>query len=750
MTPLKTIHRHSSIILLLVATVLLMSSSCGRNSETDYARFVDPFIGTDAHGHTFPGAVVPFGMVQLSPNNGRNGWDWCSGYHYSDSVIVGFAHKHLSGTGIGDLGDILFQPTTISLTEDEYHGGKVFHQRFSAAFSHDEEEASPGYYRVTVREPETGLRPIRVELTATERTGFHRYSYPADEAVNLMLDLGFAVNWDAPVETSIHIENDTLITGFRKSKGWANNQQVFFAAVFSKPMTSYTLYKTGLENPGMRNVLGKYSSALFSFGEKGGELLMKVALSPVDEEGAVRNLLAENPGWRFNRVRNAAREAWNRELSKIDITTEDNSLKTTFYTALYHSMIAPSLFSDVDGRYRGSDPERTVKQAEGWKNYTVFSLWDTFRAAHPLFTLIQQERMPDLIQSMMAHYNEHGLLPVWTLEGCETNCMIGYHAIPVLVDAAMKGYPFDYERAYEAMKKSAMDDGRGLKNYREYGYLPGDLENQSVSQTLEYAYDDWCIAQMAKKLGKEEDYQYFMERSNSYRAVFDPETRFMRGRMSDGSWRQDFNPLYSSHNVHDFTEGNSWQYSWFVPHAPEDLISLMGGREAFISRLDSLFNTTAQVEGENASPDISGLIGQYAQGNEPSHHVAYLYNIAGAPEKTQEIVHRICTTLYTDQPDGLCGNEDCGAMSAWYVFSTMGFYPLNPADGVYQIGTPFFDEVVINLPEGKQFRVVAENRSPEFSLIKSIRLNGQELNRTFVTHKEIVAGGELALELTGR
>ncbi|MFO7616610.1 MAG: GH92 family glycosyl hydrolase [Bacteroidales bacterium] len=745
----KFIIRPTSLIFLVSSLLVLQLSSCSKDSSSDFARYVDPFIGTDAHGHTFPGAVVPFGMVQLSPNNGRNGWDWCSGYHYSDSIIVGFAHKHLSGTGIGDLGDILFQPTTSNLEEGEYHGGREFHQRFRAAYTHEEESATPGYYKVVLRDPGTGQNPIRVELTATERTGFHRYRFPAGEPVNLMLDLGFAVNWDAPVETFIHIENDTLITGYRKSKGWANNQQVFFAAVFSKPMTSYTLHKSGLENPGMRNVLGKYSSGIFSFGKSGGELLMKVALSPVDEEGAIRNLLAENPGWRFDRVRAAAREAWNRELAKIEVTTGDNSLKTTFYTALYHSMIAPALFSDVDGRYRGSDAGRTVKRAEGWNNYTVFSLWDTFRATHPLFTLIQQERVPDLIRAMMAHYDEHGLLPVWTLEGCETNCMIGYHAIPVIVDAAMKGYPFDYERAYEAMKKSAMDDGRGLKNYRAYGYLPADLENQSVSQTLEYAYDDWCIAQMARKLGKEEDYQYFMERSRNYRNVFDPETRFMRGRMSDGSWRQDFNPLYSSHEVHDFTEGNSWQYSWFVPHDPEDLISLMGGREHFIERLDSLFNTSAKVEGEFASPDISGLIGQYAQGNEPSHHVAYLYNIAGAPEKTQEIVHRICTTLYTDQPDGLCGNEDCGAMSAWYVFSTIGFYPLNPADGIYQIGTPFFDEVVIHLPEGKQFRVVAKGRvSSGFAPIKSLRLNGEELGRTYLTHAEVVGGGELLIELS--
>jgi predicted alpha-1,2-mannosidase len=434
---------------------------------------------------------------------------------------------------------------------------------------------------------------------------------------------------------------------------------------------------------------------------------------------------------------------WNRELGKIDLQSGNTARQTAFYTALYHSMIAPALFSDADGRYRGSDSARTIKKADGWNNYTVYSLWDTFRAAHPLFTLIQPDRVPGMIKAMLGHYDEYGLLPVWTLEGCETNCMIGYHAIPVIVDAAFKGFDFDYEKAFEAMKKSAMADIRGLKNYRQYGYLPADLENQSVSQTLEYAYDDWCIAQMAKKLGREEDYQYFLKRAESYRNVFDPETRFMRGRMSDGTWRKNFNPLYSSHDVHDFTEGNSWQYSWFVPHEPEDLISLMGGREAFISRLDSLFNTTARVEGENASPDISGLIGQYAQGNEPSHHVAYLYNIAGAPEKTREIVHRICTTLYTDKPDGLCGNEDCGAMSAWYVFSAMGFYPLNPANGIYQLGTPTFEKVTLQLPGGRTFTIVAENITDDHFLVKSVSLNGQPLDRWYITHEEILAGGEL-------
>ncbi|TSA36247.1 MAG: glycoside hydrolase family 92 protein [Porphyromonadaceae bacterium] len=734
----------------LFFSLILLLTGCSKGQPEDNARYVDPFIGTAAHGHTFPGAVVPFGMVQLSPDNGRNGWDWCSGYNYSDSIIVGFSHKHLSGTGIGDLADILLQPTTENLEKGEYHGGKEFHQRFRAIFSHAEESAAPGYYRVILRDPKTLQNPIRVELTATERTGFHRYRYPEGSKMNVVLDLGFAINWDQPEATMIRVINDTLVTGYRKSKGWANNQQVYFAATFSKPMTRYSLFETGLDNPGIKTVEGKYTEAILSFGNKGGELMVKVALSPVDEHGALHNLVKENPGWKFDKVKKAARLAWNHELGKIQIESGNPDLKETFYTALYHTMIAPALFSDIDGRYRGSDSTRTVKKADGWKNYTVYSLWDTFRAANPLFILIQPERMPDLIKAMLAHYEESGLLPVWTLEGCETNCMIGYHAIPVIVDAAMKGVVFDYEKAFEAMKKSAMHDGRGLKNYRTFGYLPADLENQSVSQTLEYAYDDWCIAQMAKKLGKDEDYQYFMNRSRNYRNVFDPETRFMRGRMSDGTWRQGFNPLNSSHNVHDFTEGNSWQYSWFVPQDPEDLMSLMGGKEKFIIRLDSLFNTSEKVQGADASPDISGMVGQYAQGNEPSHHVAYLYNIAGEPAKTQEIIHRICTTLYTNQPDGLCGNEDCGQMSAWYVFSAMGFYPMNPANGVYQIGTPSFSKVTLNLPGGKTFTVTAENLTDKNFYIKSVILNGKPLDRMYITHQEIVAGGQLQLVMAGK
>ncbi len=734
---MKTSHK----FLLTSLFPLLFFGSCTMNSGEDYTQFVDPFIGTANHGHTFPGATLPFGMVQLSPDNGVSGWDWCSGYNWVDSTLVGFSHKHLSGTGIGDLADILFLPTVKNMKKGEYIPGKEFIYNFKAWYTHDEESASPGYYSLAFRDWDSHENPIKAELTATKRVGIHKYIFPSDMASNLILDLGFAINWDAPSETFIQVVNDTLITGYRKSKGWANNQQVFFAASFDTPLESYVLYKAGMAIESTSIVKGKFTEAIFSFGEKTDKLMMKVAISSATMEGALNNLKVEAPHWKFEKYQREAKQAWNVELSKLDATTQDDALKRTFYTALYHSFIAPNLFSDVDGMYRGID--REIHKAEGWDNYTVFSLWDTFRAAHPLFTLTQQERIPDLINAMLVHYDESGLLPVWTLDGCETNCMIGYHAIPVIVDAMTKGFKFDFEKAFEAMKASAMHDGRGLKAYREYAYIPADLENESVSKTLEYAYDDWCIAQMAKKLGKDDEYSYFMERANYFRNLFDPNTGFMRGKLSDGNWKPGFNPLFSNHRDDEYTEGNAWQYLWFVPHMPETLIELVGGRDAFIIKLDSLFNTSEKVQGEFASSDISGLIGQYAHGNEPGHHTAYLFNIAGQPWRTQELVHQIRTELYTDQADGLCGNEDCGQMSAWYVLNAIGFYPLNPADGIYHIGTPAFNELILRLPEDKNFIITADNLSADNFYVQEIMLNGEVLDRNWISHEEVSAGGKL-------
>jgi len=734
---MRTIKR----IFLILFIPVWMFNACTVNSGEDFTQWVDPFIGTANHGHTFPGATLPFGMVQLSPDNGVSGWDWCSGYNWIDSTLVGFSHKHLSGTGIGDLADILFLPSVKNLEKGEYIPGKEFIYNFKAWYSHDEEEASPGYYSLKFRDWESHENPIQAELTATKRVGIHKYSFPKDMPSNLILDLGFAINWDAPAETFIQVVNDTLIKGYRKSKGWANNQHVYFAASFSSPLESYKLYKSGMAIESSAILKGKFTEAIFSFGDNTDELMMKVAVSPATMEGALNNLMIEAPHWKFEKYQRAAKDAWNKELSKFDATSQDKALKRTFYTAVYHSFIAPNLFSDVDGLYRGID--RDIHRAEDWDNYTVYSLWDTFRAAHPLFTLAQQDRMPDLIKAMLVHYDESGLLPVWTLDGCETNCMIGYHAIPVIVDAAFKGFDFDYEKAFEAMKASAMHDGRGLKEYREYGYIPADLVNESVSKTLEYAYDDWCIAQMAKKLDKSDEYKYFMERAVCFRNLFDSETGFFRGKLSDGTWKPGFNPLFSSHRDDEYTEGNAWQYLWFVPHMPEELIELLGGNDRFVEKLNVLFNTSEKVQGEHASSDISGLIGQYAHGNEPSHHTAYLFNVAGQPWRTQELVHQIRTELYSDQPDGLCGNEDCGQMSAWYVLNAIGFYPLNPADGIYHIGTPAFDELTLKLSDTVRFTITAENLSADNYYVQELELNGEIIDRNWITHEEIMSGGKL-------
>ncbi|MCD6346933.1 MAG: GH92 family glycosyl hydrolase, partial [Bacteroidales bacterium] len=537
--------------LFILPVFIFLFISCSNQDNPDYTQFVDPFIGTADHGHTFPGATTPFGMVQLSPDNGRSGWDWCSGYNWIDSTIVGFSHKHLSGTGIGDLADILFQPTVKTIESGKFVQAKQFAQEFKAWFSHEEESATPGYYAVTMRDWDTRENPIKVELTATQRVGIHRYHFPDKQPANLLIDLGFAINWDAPADTRIFYVNDTLIKGYRKSKGWSDNEQVFFAVSFSEPILTHRLFKSGLEIDKINSISGKYTEAIIGFGSGVSELVVKVALSPVSLDGAILNLNAEAPHWKFDRYRKEAKKAWNKELSKVNVQTDDKALKHTFYTAVYHSFISPNLFSDVNGKYRGID--RKVHQADGWNNYTVFSLWDTFRAIHPLFTLLQPDLVPDLIKAMLVHFKESGLLPVWTLEGCETNCMIGYHAIPVITDAAFKGFDFDYELAYKAMKTSAMQDIRGCKEYREYGYCPSDLVNQSVSITLEYAYDDWCIAQMAKKLGKMDDYDYFMKRSMNYKNIFNPATGFMQGKLSDGSWKSGFNPLYSNHRESVYT-----------------------------------------------------------------------------------------------------------------------------------------------------------------------------------------------------
>jgi predicted alpha-1,2-mannosidase len=732
-------------VLIRPAVIILAALLAGcqlqekEESVQSYIEFVDPFIGTGAHGHTYPGASVPFGMVQVSPDNGRSGWDWCSGYHSSDSIIAGFSHLHLSGTGIGDLADILLMPVNreVDLT---FEAAGPTDYPFRSAFSHDREQASPGLYEVHLPDNQ-----VDVALTASSRTGFQKYTFDFGAPPSVVLDLGFAINWDRAVNTRIEVVNDTLVTGYRMSKGWAKDQRVYFAMAFSAPIDRWTLGRSGSLEGEIAVLESQGARAQFFFNDLDANTLkVKTGISSAGVEGALANMGQDIPHWDFDAVVEEAQRMWNEELGKVQIACDRDELKTIFYTALYHAFLAPVVHSDVDGKYKGADGE--IHRAS-YDYYSTFSLWDTFRAAHPLYTLLQGDRINDFVRSMLAHYEEYGYLPVWALAGNETNTMTGYHAVPVIADAWLKGYrDYDVELAYRAMKTSAMQNIRGVRHYKEYGYIPCDLENESVTKNLEYAFDDWCIAQIALALEETDDYNYFMERAASYRHLFDEKTGFMRGKDADGKWRQPFDPKYSSHMVNtDYTEGNAWQHSWFVPHDVSGLINLHGGASPFIQKLDSLFEEDSEIRGENASADISGLIGQYAHGNEPSHHIAYLYNYAGQPWKTQERVREIMETQYTAQRDGLCGNEDCGQMSAWYVFSAMGFYPVNPAEGIYVIGSPLVSKATIDVGKRKKFEVIAENASRENMYIQEAKLNGQPLERTFITHKEIMDGGKLEL-----
>jgi predicted alpha-1,2-mannosidase len=678
-------------------------------------------------------------MVQLSPDNGIAGWDWSSGYNYADTVITGFSHTHLSGTGIGDLCDIQFMPGTKKINPAV---DLAVQNLFRSSFNHNNESSSPGYYSVYLNDCS-----VNVELTTTLRTGFHRYTFPENENSSILLDLGFSLNWDRNVESKLQIENDSTISGYRYSTGWANDQRVYFIAIFSKPFGRYLVYSDSLNDLPNRSAIGKNVKGLFCYKTKADEqILVKVGISYTSLDGARENLEAENPGWDFNDIHNEAKELWLNELNKIQVTSENEDLKKIFYTAMYHSFISPYIYSDINGQYCSADGK--ISELKTLRRFTVFSLWDTFRALHPLFTLIQSDKVNDIINSFLLHFNETGLLPVWELAGNETNTMIGYHSIPVIADAILKGYDgFDVQLAYNAMKTSAMQDKSDLNFLRELGYIPADKENESVSKTLEYAYDDYCIAMLAYRLNIKDDYEYFMNRSGNYKNLFNSSIGFMQGKNADGSWKFPFDPTFSKHTGHDFTEGNSWQYSWFVPHDINGLINLMGGKEKFNQKLDSLFYIPAGITGDEISPDISGLIGQYAHGNEPSHHIAYLYNYSGEPWKTQQKVNEIMTTLYTSETNGLSGNEDCGQMSAWYVFSALGIYPVNPAEGIYVFGSPVFDEVIIQLANGRTFKVTTKNVSTKNIYIDNIILNGTELDRNYIYHKEIMNGGELIFEM---
>lgn len=722
-----------------LAVAALPFGSCGQKEYGDLTRYVDQYIGTGGHGHVFMGANVPFGFVQLGPTSIPQTWDWCSGYHISDTTVIGFSHLHLSGTGIGDLSDIVLMPAT----------GKVKHARGShesydtgmwSYFSRANERARPGYYATRL-----DRYGIDVELTATERVGFHKYAFPASDESKVVIDLRNGQGWDRPVEGYVRQAGPTTVEGYRYSRGWASDQKVFFTAEFSRPIREFLVFESDDPKAGTElRAPAVYAEALFDMPE-GGELLVKVALSPVSIQNAHGNMQAELPSWDFGRTVSDAGRAWNEQLGKIRIVTGDESVKKIFYTGLYHTMIAPSVFSDVNGDYRGADG--AVHSYGGFTNYTTLSLWDTYRAAHPLMTIIHPEMVPDIVNTMLHIYGQQGKLPVWHLMGCETNTMVGNPAIPVVADAILKGFGgFDRELAFEAMKNSAMLDERGMGLLKEYGYIPWDKYNESVATGMEYALADRALAQVAQEMGKTADYGYFMERSKSYRHYFDPGTGFVRGLSSEGKFREPFNPFRSSHREDDYTEGNAWQYTWLVPHDVEGLVELFGSREAFHGKLDSLFVVTGDL-GEDASPDISGLIGQYAHGNEPSHHIAYLYTMTGQPWKTADLVRRILGELYHDRPDGLSGNEDVGQMSAWYILSALGVYQVEPAGGRYFFGSPIVDEAVINVGGGKTFTITAENNSAQNKYIQSITLNGRNHSKAYIDFADMAAGGKLVLRM---
>ena len=749
----------NKLCMLLLASGIGLFSCAEQDLPKEYTDSVNVFIGTGGHGHTFPGATLPHGMVQLSPDTRLFGWDACSGYYYDDTSIMGFTHTHLSGTGIGDYGDILFMPVVgekplIAGTAENPDEG------YRSRFSHEQESARPGYYQVLLQDDS-----INVELTATLRAGLHRYTYPKASDARLIVDMEPTIHGHQHPVTQIRVVNDSTIAGMKYTVGWAKRHYVYFYAVFSSPF-DYKLYSGTEYQSDSTSVTVNTAKAVMSFRNlpADGRVLAKVGISSVDEEGARLNVEAEIPNWDFEGVMKQANTAWNEALGKIDIETSDNDSRTVFYTSLYHAFIQPSLASDVDGRYRTMGHE--IKQDASYTNYTVFSLWDTFRAAHPLYTIVTPEQNQAFIRSLLRKYDEGGILPKWELASNETGTMIGYHAVSVIADAMMKKQcDFDVKKALEACIRSSVYDTTGvtpmmdrqilngklmpvsIKYKNELGYIPCDKVGGSVSQGLEFAYNDWLIAQMMKEHNRKDLYDKYMELSRNYRNYFDPETKLMRGRLSDGSWITPFDPA-SVQRPSNYVEGNAWQWAWFVPQDVEGLMELVGGQKSFEAHLDTLFTTSSELTGDpNAAADVTGMIGQYAHGNEPSHHIPYLYNYAGAPRKTQALVDHILRTLYHNDPNGLSGNEDVGQMSAWYALSAMGFYSFCPGRPVYEIGRPIFDKVTIHLSNGKDFVIQAKNNSVENKYIRSMKLNGEELAKPRFSHFDLMKGGELIFEM---
>ena len=711
---LNTNFMRTNYLLRLLSVALLavcFSVTAATAATQNLTQYVNQYVGTGGHGHTFMGANVPFGLVQLGPTEPTRGWDWCSGYYYDDDELIGFGHMHLSGTGIGCLGDVAFLPV------------KDFKQT-STRFKHEAEKVHPGYYSVQLTDPN-----VLVELTATERCGFHRYTFKNGAKAQLALDLSQCIGWDKLNDCLLTQESATRLTGFRRSNGWAADRRIYFSIDFSQPVTVHRL--------------DSMERVVVSVADNTKPLLVKVALSPVSIDKAKLNMQAELAGWDFDAAVKSADEAWNRELARIQIQTNDQTKKRVFYTAMYHLMTSCSKFNDVDREYRGADGK--VHKAD-FTNYTTLSLWDTYRAAHPLMTVAFPEMQRDFAQTFLNIYKQQGRLPVWHLMGSETDCMVGNPGAIVLADLTMKGFVEDKELALEALKATQMKDIRSLGLLKEHGYIPWNLEpeNETVAKALEYCAADDGVAKVAKLLGKKDDYEYFFNRSRSYKKYYDPETRFLRAVGTDGKFRLPFNPFFAEHRTNDYTEGNAWQYTFLVPHDVKGLIKLFGSDKAFMSKLDSLFFVEGWA-GDNASPDMSGMTGQYAHGNEPSHHVIYMYNYAGRPDKAAPLLRKMLNEMYLDQPDGLSGNEDVGQMSAWYILSSVGLYQVDPVGGRFVIGSPLFDKATVNVGGGKTFTVVAKNNSDKNIYVQSARLNGKTLKNSYVDFNDIRHGGTLEL-----
>ena len=723
--PIRRLFRSFRVLLCGTGLLLAGLTSCSPEAERSpraYIDWVNPFIGTGGHGHTFPGATLPFGMMQLSPDTRLTGWDGCSGYHFSDSIIYGFSHTHLSGTGVSDYGDVLLMPANRVL----FNNGADDQPGYRSKFSHRTEKASPGYYEVHLEDPD-----VHVELTASKRSGIHRYQFSRGAQQVVILDLAHR---DRVMDSEIVWHDSLHISGRRFSSAWAEDQRLFFDLQFSRPFTSVTFL-----NEVQR---GESVKAAFEFdAEESAVLELRIGISAVDEQGAERNRVEELGDQSFEQVHAEARTVWERQLSKIEVETYSDTHQTVFYTALYHALLAPNLYQDVDGRYRGMDME--IHRDSSMEYYTVFSLWDTYRAAHPLYTLIEPERTQHFIRTFLKKYREGGILPIWDLSANYTGCMIGYHAVSVITDAYLKGLrDYDVEEAFLAMVHSAMQEHLGLGDYQQHGFIAVENEAESVSKTLEYAYDDWSIAQMALALGRDSAYAHFLRRAQNYKNVYDPETQFMRGRFRN-QWFSPFDPYEVNFN---YTEANAWQYAFYVPQDVSGHIGLMGGQSEYEQLLDRLFNAPSATSGRNQQ-DISGLIGQYAHGNEPSHHMAYLYNFVNRPEKTQQRVRQILTEQYANSPEGISGNEDCGQMSAWYVFSALGFYPVTPGSPDYIIGSPLVKRATLHLENGRTFEIEAPDNSEANSYVAGVTLHGEPYTKTYLTHTDIQRGGTLHFQM---